>query len=72
MEAITAVKVFWNKRMSKPEGGRPERVGSHRIDATVIAEVESATLEPQIENFNDTFAYLEKMSQTIEVISRGH
>lgn len=55
--------------MSETEGGCPERVGSHGIDAAIVAVIESAALEPQIENFNNPFACCRNMNRTIKMIS---
>jgi hypothetical protein len=58
METIATIQIFRYERMTETESGCAERTGRHWIDAAVVTVKESSTFEPQIENFNHSFAYI--------------
>ena len=58
METIATIQIFRYERMTETESSCAERTGRHWIDAVVVTVKESSTFEPQIENFNHSFAYI--------------
>jgi hypothetical protein len=58
--------------MTETESSCAERTGRHWIDAVVVTVKESSTFEPQIENFNHSFAYIINYKNSLIKLSNSN